>query len=382
MNEKEKDPIKEITTYVPFTQKTGIMYNWYLSFVFLGSWTVAVLLQIFHGLLYDPSYHSEFFSANFIKLTFYPILYWLFNWVYRNTVADVKEIFFNDPKFKNLFKDEATFLEYRTNFIKTLHSKKEYFFIIPFYVLMWGNFINAIMTVETLSPLFIIGSFMDSFLYSLIAASLGSMAYYVITVFYTFYKFKKEEELSISTYTDWFNSMLEDSQIESSQKLNTTLYSFQHDTRVIGRFLFIFFFRFVILLVIADLSIYLPSIIFPDLKTGAAAAYWVPGTLILILLFVLSQYKIHLILKSAKEKVSDGLNTIYNNLKTELYQTFSEKNWEGQKSILKKISFIKEEIQEISGMGTWTFDYPEVFKIVGAALLTIVPLVLEFLPIW
>jgi hypothetical protein len=306
-----------------------------------------------------------------------PFAYILLNWIYRKAVKHVNSIFFDDERTVKLFKNEEAFEKYRRTFYRTTYNKKELIISVIFIgsqIYGWiGVFAN-----ENLSIYFIIGYLLYCILYGLIVIAFGSGTWYVLTIFYKFYKFVPKQELSISNYLTWFNKLISSSQTIDSKELQTTLYTFQHNTRVIGQFLFLFFFRFIIFFVVIDLIIYIPSFIDPNVSTGASI-WWVPATLVFIVLFVVAQYKIHVIIKEAKEKVIDGLNIFYNNFKLNLYQMFYDKNWEEQKGIMEQISFIKSELDEISVMGTWTYDFPAILKMVAVSLITIIPLLFEFL---
>ena len=369
--------IYEITSYKPFPQKTGILYHYKWIAFFWPLWTLHIILLLIHGFYYDKTYLASYFTSLLVSLFIVPFSYILLNWIYRKAVDHVNNIFFDDQRTIKLFKNEEAFVKYRTSFYRTLYNKKE-LIISVIYLGVIIYIAIGVFTNQTLSIYFIIGYLLYLFLYGLVVLAFGSGTWYVFTIFYKFYKFVPKQELSISNYLTWFNKLISSSQTLDAKELQTTLYTFQHNTRVIGQFLFSFFFRFIIFLVVIDLIIYLPSFIDPNVNT-AASIFWVPGTLMFIVLFVLAQYKIHIILKEAKEKVIDGLNIFYNNFKLSLYQMFYDKNWEEQKGIMEQISFIKSELDEISAMGTWTYDFPAILKMVAVSLITIIPLIFEFL---
>jgi hypothetical protein len=379
MREKHKEKILKVVSYTPFSQKTGIMYKFWIAILFEATWATALVFQMLHGLLYDNAYHLQYFYGNLMQFFLWPIMYLLFNWMYRSTVLYTNELFFADEKFRKLFLDEDSFNQYKTKFYKSIHSPKEYIIIIPFLLSQIIGFTRAFNEPTFLSVIYVVGQVMESIAFYIAVVSLGSIAYYVIMVFYRFFIFVGNEKLSLKKYLDWFKNVINNSTIEDPKNLQVTLYSFQNNTRVIGKYLFIFFFKFIILLVCADFVVYIPSFFLP-IDTGAAI-YWVPGTMVLVALFVLAQVRIHTILKFAKEKVIDGLNDFYNKFKLQLYHMFYERNWEEKKGLMDQVSFIQDELEEISKMGTWTYDFPAILKMIGAALITIIPLILEYVPL-
>jgi hypothetical protein len=289
---------------------------------------------------------------------------------------DLKKLFsYENKKFSGLFLNYNEYETFRNKFYRALHSKKEIIVIILLIGGMGYFMISGFFNANIYSIIYIAGYIIGQILWILVFVGLASGLYYVFTVFYYFFKFVPRDKLSIKPYLEWFDDIV-DSQKVKSRDFKTTLYSFQHDTRIIGAFLFSFFFKVIILLVIADFAIYLPALIFPEISTVFAIA-WLPGTLVMVLLFILIQFRIHSILKETKEDVLDGLTNLYNAFKLDLYQIFNDKNWEYQKGIMDQISFIKEEIAEIKKMGTWTYDFPAILKMVGAALVTLIPLLFE-----
>ncbi|MFX1570472.1 MAG: hypothetical protein ACFFCV_19200 [Promethearchaeota archaeon] len=379
MSDRYKQDINRIIKHTPIAQKTGILYNYWLAIPFMICWSFALTLQMLHGLLFDPTYHTQCFYANLMQLILWPCMYLFFNWVYRTTVFYVNEIMFEEKKFRNLFINNEVYLEYRSSFYKLVYSKKELILIILFIISQIFGVFTGFSEPTSLSTIYIIGQIIEQVVWFIAVIAIGSVAYYVITVFLKYFIFVKFENLSLSKYLNWFNNLIYESNPGDSQELQVTLYSFQNNTRVIGKFLFVFFFKFIFLLVCADLVVYLPSFFFP-IDTGAAI-YWVPGTMALVIFFVLSQYRIHSILKNAKENVIDGLNDLYNRFKQKLYQIFYEKDWEEKKGLMDQISFIQDELQEIKKMGTWTYDFPAILKMIATALITLIPLVLEYIPI-
>lgn len=369
--------IQDITPYRPFSQKSRIMYDYRLIAIYLPAFLFAQALLLIHGMLYDPT--NPLFDLEIIisAMIIYPVLYTCINWVYRSTVEYTNKIFFDEEsRLKNLFKSNEEFQKFREKFYKSAYNKKELIILGLFLFPQYYNILDRFYDTSSISVIYISGFLLFQILWGLVVLSLASGMFYVIMMFIRFYKFTSADELSISEYLEWFNQIVYNSKTEKTQELKVTIYSFQHDMRVIGTFLFTFYFKFIIVLLICDMAIYIPGLIL-GLDNSGAAIYWVPGTFIFVFLFIVSQIKIHKILKSSKQEVMDGLIDLYNDFKKRLYLIFYENKWEDKKGILDQIEFIKSEIEELSNMGTWTYDFPEILKMVTAALLTLIPLVFE-----
>lgn len=373
-----KEQISKIVSYKPFALRTGILYNYIWILIYFVGWCTSIFLLLLHGYLFDINYYNTYFYPHIDTVIVYTTVYIVFNWIYRTTVKQTNNIILNEQKFQNLFINDIAYEKFKNKFYKTVYNWKELLFMIPFLLLMVYNLPREYFDTSEITIIYQIGFVLNKVLWYSVVLALGSVAYYVVALFYRFFRFVGYKDLIIFNYLKWFRGLVKSPEVGEKIKLKTTLYSFQHDTRIIGAFLFSFFFKFIILLIVADLSIFIPALIFPNVTTEASV-YWLPGTLICMILFVVSQWKIHAILSKSKEDVLDGLMEIYNLYKQKIYEIFYEEKYAEKKGLMDQITFIKSEIEEISKMGTWTYDFPAILKMIGAALITVIPLVFEFL---
>lgn len=263
----------------------------------------------------------------------------------------------------------------------------------------WVQFLYIIPTIGIALVIFLALTFMGAIFYALFRiGDLGSN-----------YKI-----LSISIYKDLINSI---EKIVSHAQINTenladirkkfgeegentlgfsgrTFYEFQRGNRKIGEFIFnvtSFLILFSILFGILIWTATTLNIIPPHLNT--AANIFAIGTIIFVIIsfciFFFPQLRVHRFLKETKDDLIDSFTALISRLhyiylqalvKPEILSQIDE-NWQSRQDLLNEIKFIKEYIKEISGAGTWSYDFPAVIKIVIVALSTTIPVLLAIFSI-
>ncbi|MBD3188476.1 hypothetical protein GF325_16720 [Candidatus Bathyarchaeota archaeon] len=51
-------------------------------------------------------------------------------------------------------------------------------------------------------------------------------------------------------------------------------------------------------------------------------------------------------------------------------------NWTKQEDIIESIHLLKEMIEEVKSYGTWSYDFPEVMKLIAVTASTAIPFII------
>ncbi len=170
---------------------------------------------------------------------------------------------------------------------------------------------------------------------------------------------------------------------------NSSLVKFHGQVRELGKSVFD-------LNIVFILSTLLPTVLAYIMYYLRATAFYF-GNLILtailatisLVISFLPQIKFHSLLKKAKEDTTSFYEDEMNRVALALTKRFKdeEKQLVSQTSKTKEevnsikylkeeITFLKDQIEFTGGFGTWIYDFPALFKIVGAALSSFIPVLL------
>ncbi len=99
-----------------------------------------------------------------------------------------------------------------------------------------------------------------------------------------------------------------------------------------------------------------------------------------MLVFFVPQYSIHSILKKTKITLIDVLIHLHDHLREEIGDHLYSTEPISPESLdfkLKKLDYAKTSLLEIRELGTWVYDFPAIMKLVAAAALALIPIILE-----
>ncbi len=314
--------------------------------------------------------------------------------------------------FKILWRNELEYLKFESGFFeRTYHnnwlklgamvfilyiSYASYLIISPdFYVRLhpdvpdWFRFVDYIINLGIGLLLFLTCTFLVAVFRGLFI--LGNLA-------------EDRSKLSISGYRDMISKVVKN--ITKAYTDNQTIvdldgvyhfsgktfYEFQRGNRRIGELLFNIAAYLIAVCLIAGIGLFLVNIfdLLPPAISDGAAIFSGAITIFAILcfgIFILPQLSLHKFLKEFKYSLIDSLSELKSRLEfiyfdgflhpTNLSQIHPEfTSLEVVKDVLK---FIDEIIDEVYGYGTWSYDFPEILKVVVIALSTLIPLGLDFL---
>ena len=165
-----------------------------------------------------------------------------------------------------------------------------------------------------------------------------------------------------------------------------TYYEFQRANRFIGEMLFNFSAILITYCVIGAFILvgvgYLGYIITAEALQILRSALSIIAILSFII-FLLPQLKIHSFLKNFKYQLIDVFSSLRSRLEFFYFESFPnpaiirrlDPMWENRQDIYAEITTIKDIITEIYSYGTWSYDFPEIMKVVIMAAFTLLPLV-------
>ncbi len=106
--------------------------------------------------------------------------------------------------------------------------------------------------------------------------------------------------------------------------------------------------------------------------------------IVVLMLFMIPQFKVHELLGDVKEKMTFGFKRIFDNVTLEYLTVikmrlpFKEfQCWKDKYDMRKDIEMLRAIYEDIEAVSTWTFNFPAVFKLIGAGIAPIVVVIVQ-----
>ncbi|MHA1716939.1 MAG: hypothetical protein ACTSXP_14940 [Promethearchaeota archaeon] len=108
--------------------------------------------------------------------------------------------------------------------------------------------------------------------------------------------------------------------------------------------------------------------------------------IVVLMLFMIPQFKVHELLADVKDRLKFGFKRIFDNVTLE-YLTVIKNNkqfeptgsWDSKADIREDLGILREINDDISNVSTWTFNFPAVFKLIGAGITPIILAIIQAL---
>ncbi len=363
-------------------KRTGIFYNYGLTLLIYA--LSMIMLTIGWGNA-DPDameyigsirFYFDIFVINIFVIIVSILLV-------RDTSDNLQDILFkNSDEFRQIFDNDFYFDKYRSEMNRFVNTDYAKFAGLIFASLFIGIRILIILPdiMEILQYndpgifliLWLIG---DTFWFFVFAFMVMVVLGRVFAIMITFAHLGiKSKHLSINTFANLdLEHLSGDYKIEDLGKI-TTFLKFHRHTRSMGEYLFKLTFKLIIFMVCIDL-------VFMNIVPALTILLMV-GTFFCAFLFIIPQLSIHKILDETKTKMIRRYEELYDKLKLEIFHIYSSEKKELLEEKISQIKFIKTEIQYTKDTGTWAYDFPKLLRLVGAACLSLIPLMIEYFPMF
>ena len=311
---------------------------------------------------------------------------------------------------KLLFKDDLEYLKFSKKFFRDVMSMKWAKFgavgfigyMIP-TVMAWFSLDQYIANMYVPIPLW---TFIFVFMGNIgIALLIFLLLTFLVAIFYGLFKIgnlgNDRENLSITKFgamIHTINRMISEAQIKKTRLVDTkltldisgkTYYEFQRGNRKIGEFLFniaailiMMSVSFAILVWLAGALNLIPPALAPNLAifTTALTVFGFMSFAI----FILPQFSLHRFLKDFKYNLIDEFSSLAARLEYLYFEAMIhpeflsqiDEEWQQRKDLLDDIDLIKETVSEIKSYGTWSYDFPEIMKLIVVGSATLIPILL------
>lgn len=315
---------------------------------------------------------------------------------------------------KLLFKDDLEYLKFSVNFYLKVFSMKWLILgLIGFIVyLPYGFFLSFVSYPSTAPisiPLYL--RILDFTFHIGVGLLIFQLLTFIVAIFYGLFFLaglgKDKDKLSISLYGDMLkniNRLITEAQLEKKkiyelkQRINfvgRTYYEFQRGNRKIGELLFNIAAILVFLSVSVGIIIWLLNILnlLPAGLSTNVTLFSIATTVFGFLsfgIFIFPQLQLHRFLKNFKFSLIDSFSVLLSRLEYIYFESMIDpqileeidSEWgEDRENLLEEIRFVKDLIKEVKSYGTWSYDFPEIMKLLLVAVSTLIPLILTLVDI-
>jgi hypothetical protein len=225
---------------------------------------------------------------------------------------------------------------------------------------------------------------------------------FLVAIFYGLFSItnlgKDRSKLSISEYEDMIELIKQDVSQAQSEKIKLsditkevrisgrTYYEFQRGNRKIGEFLFNIATILITICVVIGVLLWAANQIniLPQGWDLAIIAFTTILTIIGILslgIFLFPQLLVHSYLRNFKYNLIDSFSSLLARLEYIYFESMInpkilqkiDEDWKSRPDLMTDINIIKGKIEDIKKYGTWSYDFPEVIKLILVAASTIIP---------
>ncbi|NVM35846.1 MAG: hypothetical protein HWN81_09635 [Candidatus Lokiarchaeota archaeon] len=173
-----------------------------------------------------------------------------------------------------------------------------------------------------------------------------------------------------------------------------TFYEFQRGNRKIGEYLFNIATILIIISIATGIALWVIDFIniFPAVISDNFIFIYIVifiFGMVSLGIFILPQFTIHRFLKRFKYKLVDRFASLisrmeylyFEALKDSSILPFIDDRWKQRQDLVEDMNYLKSKIEEVKSYGTWSYDFPELMKLILVVAGTLVPLILPFLGI-
>ncbi len=401
---------------------TGIGTKLYITVIFALIFFLPIMLGLpLVYLIYSGSIEMFFVSLYQEMFTYLPLIFIglvltkLIGYTHKRIDEIMKPYGKEHNSVKLLFCNDLEYLKFSKRLLNKIMSLKWVYLGSIFFVIY--QIIGLITVID-------INSWKASYLtpipdwsrFLIIPANIGIglviflIATFLFAIIYGLFKMgdlgSDRTILSVTRYSDTIKSitdMLGDAQLkkiklsESTKKFDATgksFYEFQRGNRKIGELLFNITTYLILSGIIIGLIFWISEAFYivPEDLELYSMSFSIGIAIFVVLsfgLFFFPQWRIHKFLRKMKYSLIDSFTSLVSRLEYIYFEAIIhpdilimiDEKWKSRKILLEDIKVIRVVVEKIKSYGTWSYDFPEVMKMVFVSLSTIIPIILSIFPL-
>lgn len=383
---------------------------------FLPCIIIFPLLYYYYGhpeLVGAVLYKELFANLPFVAVAFFLVL--LIGYCFVSFDDLLKPYGKDHESFKILWRDELEYLKFECRFFETTyHMNWIKLGAVAFFIFM-GFSIYSLVAPEFYLPTFFADDMPLWIRWFFLINNLGIALLVFLMVTFLLAVFKglfilgglaeDKEKLSISGYKNMIKSVIEKltkAQIEKIEIIDNegvinftgkTFYEFQRGNRKVGELLFNIAAILIGICILAGIGLFIAGLsgALPENLENQIQQFSGAVTFMAIMsfgIFVFPQLSLHKFLKEFKFRLTDSFSEMKSRLEFIYYDCLIHPElipklnpeWKSIDDIRTQIEMSEKMVEESKGYGTWSYDFPEILKVVGIAISTLIPLFLDYIP--
>jgi len=372
--------------------------------VYIIDWTRPFL----YVLMYNR-WDLLFIATGEFVVHFLPFLFILILIIFSNyAMKEIDELFLLSAKkskfIQNFFTENELFNQFSNEFYKKSFSK--YNLIIPLtisFVIISFSFFSDWSTIS-LGGVHYYWPFWSVFYYIIQNIALFTTSFGALLIIYCFIRgfffikemLKNRDQLSITIFIKNLQVFLfkKDKEMLIKNKNSTSYFGFQESNRVIGEFLFKISGFLLLLSVLCSgilFGLYFLFDLTPHIQyvllIGMITFFIMD--IITLFIFIYPQLEVHEFLKEYKREIMDLFNLKIEEISSYFLLSFHESielslfnpKWKTTEDLIHETEMLMMYVEQMESMGTWSYDFPEIFKLVAVALSPLIILIAAFFTI-
>ena len=327
----------------------------------------------------------------------------------KYTVRQLDKLFLekgeNSKYMQNLFAEKSFYIK----FCQELYSKSfsKYIVIVALVIsltwvgvfLPWSDFRQNLIGLGGTN---FIWSFWGDFFLIFIWLLVGATIFLVLLILTVLLRgltlikgiIRDRENLAITVFLHNLRAFLFDKDKEKmvKNKNSASYFGFQESNRYIGEFLFKITGFLILFLVLISSTIAILYNVLTISATMQGTFFWAMILvfifgMITIILFIYPQIEVHNFLKSYKQEIIDLLNLKIEEVSAVFLLSFNKAvdikainpKWSTTQDLIDEVEMLMMYEDQMERMGTWSYDFPEVFKLLAVALAPLIPILAALL---
>ncbi|MHA1848824.1 MAG: hypothetical protein ACTSYS_04745 [Promethearchaeota archaeon] len=375
--------------------------------IMIINFSIPSAYQILIYPIYAFLFHKELLNDAFSLSMGYILLFLffsLFQFFGNFVVKDLDQMMHVDGNKSNfirmMFVSDSEYVKYTRFFYDTIWNKKQAIIalgfatsILAFFLLTFRGFGIGIRDKIYPWPIWgEINTIMFYYFFFILSSYIALLFSVLNNLLYALSKIGKDhEKLSLNLYINNLSFLLNEGKISSLNENDfaASYYVFQRGNRIIGEFLFRVSGILVLMWTIIALISFLLSLV---LKVYADfVVIYIFSALLLDVIsigfFIFPQIEIHLKLKRYKYLIIDIFNKKLEELNDLFVMSFRHEDilaeinsrWKTRQELYEEVYMIESYLKRVDMFGTWSYDFPEVLKIIAVALVALLPIFIKLI---